>query len=82
MDWMRHRINALEHERAMLLFKNYDLKVAVPQVEYNPVPVSKVDYTATPSFDDVGDEEAEKLGITYAPDGTLLYSERNRYSSK
>jgi hypothetical protein len=75
-DWMVLRLTQLEHERAQLLYRYMDIKITVPTVELdNPV----VPHTDTnrlsdiPSFEDVGDEEAKKLGLDWDSDGRLTH---------
>ena len=72
-DWMVLRLTQLEHERAQLLYRYMDIKVTVPTVELD-VPVtpetSKIG-SDLPSFDDVGDAEAKKLGLDWDDDGRV-----------
>ena len=83
MDWMRVRLTQLEHERAVLIQNFMGVTIAVPTIEQEkPVrvagtPRSDFDHPlhAMPSFDDVGDDEARRLGITYNPDGTVHYKD-------
>jgi len=75
LDWFRHRINALEQERAVLLRKQ-GIHVAVPEI----VPTRPGTMTVPPSFDhmpsfeDVGDEEATRMGIAHDPDGLIAFT--------
>ena len=79
MDWFRVRITQLEHERALML-QNY-LGVTVPalSIEKTPSPTSvRPSYDAVPHFDDMGDTEAKKHGITWNPEtGEVSYPETN-----
>ena len=76
LDFMRHRVNQLELERAMLLQKVSGIAIPVPEI----VPQAKqLDVRellqAMPSFEDIGDDEAAKLGIRTDPStGELVYT--------
>jgi hypothetical protein len=77
IDWMRHRLNALEKERAILLNKIAGIHVPVPEiVPTRPGTLSRdlPDFDSLPSFEDVGDQEALRLGIKHTEDGTLKYT--------
>lgn len=78
IDWMRHRINALEKERAILLNKVGGVHIPVPEIVPTrpgtisaPLPFEGFD--AMPSFEDVGDHEAARLGISHDAEGHLQY---------
>lgn len=71
LDWLRVRVTQLEMERAQLLFNYTGVRVPTPAItraEEHPDP-----NIALPNFDDVGDEEAARLGIGWNPDGTVRY---------
>ncbi len=72
-DWMVLRLTQLEHERAQLLHRYMDIKITVPSVELDvPVtPESSNIGSDLPSFNDVGDEEAKKLGLDWDADGRV-----------
>lgn len=72
-DWFRVRIGQLEHERALMLSKYMGIEVPVPAIERVREKPSAAPYNMVPSWDDVGDEEAKKLGITWNPDGSVSY---------
>lgn len=84
-DWMRHRINALEKERAVLMRSTTQLSFPVPEIEalaphartsvFSNVKTDNnmPGFDALPSFEDVGEELAAKMGITHKDDGTLEY---------
>lgn len=72
LDWARVRLNQAEHERAQLLYNYTGVKVSTPTIE----PVRKTPsihevMSQLPSFEDIGDAEARKLGIGWNDDGTL-----------
>ena len=73
LDWLRVRVNQLEHERAQLLFNFTGVKVAVPEVVQQKV--SEIHGTPLNEalFADMGDDEAAKQGVDWAEDGSLLY---------
>ena len=69
MDWFRVRITQLEHERALML-QNY-LGVTVPTMSIDKVETPshiRPNYDPVPHFDDIGDEEAKRLGIEWNPE--------------
>ena len=74
MDWMRVRLNQIEAERAQLLFNFLGVKILTPTIapahEVAPQPDM---LGATIHYGDIGDEEAAKQGISWAPDGTVVY---------
>ena len=74
-DWLRVRLTQLEHERAQLIYQLLGVKVPVPEIERASAPriTSDTILNSTPSFADLGDAEAAKLGIFHNPDGTLRY---------
>ena len=73
LDWMIHRMTQLEHERAALIYRYMDIKITVPEL----VPDTPVtDQTSQigndlPSFNDVGDDEAKKLGLDWDKEGRV-----------
>jgi len=71
LDWLRVRVNQLEHERAQLLFNYTGVKIAVPQIQVDsgePVhPLAEL-----PSFSDIGDEEAKKQGMSWDAEGHVV----------
>jgi len=75
VDWMRHRINALEKHNALLLAKVAGIHVPVPEiVPTRPGTLSEFpSFQSMPSFEDVGEDEAKRLGISHAEDGLLVY---------
>ncbi len=77
IDWMRHRINALEKERAVLLSKVAGIHLPTPEiVPTRPGSLSElpVDFPSMPSFEDVGDDEARRLGIRHDEAGNAQYA--------
>ena len=76
IDWMRHRVNALEKINAQLLLKATGIHVPIPEiVPTRPGTLSDppLDMTYMPSFEDVGDSEAQRLGVEHENDGTLVF---------
>ena len=75
LDWLRVRVNQLEHERAQLLFNYTGVKVAVPEIQRAPEtlvhPLNKL-----PSFADVGEAEAVRLGIEWDSEGHVVYKDK------
>lgn len=72
-DWLLHRLTGLEHERAQLLYRYMDVKITVPVVELDvpKTPENSSIGSDLPSFNDVGDEEAKKLGLDWDNDGRV-----------
>jgi hypothetical protein len=75
IDWMRHRINALEKERTVLVMKVAGIALPTPEiVATRPGTLSGTPEMHIPaSMEDPGDSEALRLGISHADDGTLVY---------
>jgi hypothetical protein len=75
IDWMRHRINALEKERTVLVMKVAGISLPTPEiVATRPGTLSGTPEMHIPaSMEDVGDDEAVRLGISHDDDGTLIY---------
>lgn len=73
IDWMRHRINALEKERAVLVQKAAGISLPVPEiVPTRPGTMSAPpSFDSMPTFDDVGDAEAARLGLRHDDHGFL-----------
>lgn len=76
IDWMRHRVNALEKQNALLLGKAAGIHVPVPEiVPTRPGTMTEIpDFPVMPTFEDCGDGEAARLGITHNEDGSLTYT--------
>lgn len=75
IDWMRHRINALEKQNAILMGKAAGIHFPVPEIvpsrpgTMTPPP----DYDTMPSFEDLGDSEATRLGVAHDADGNVVF---------
>ncbi len=64
MDWMTFRLTQLEHERAQLIFQYMGVKITVPTIESAQPPMTaETILNQSISFEDVGDEEAARLGV-------------------
>jgi hypothetical protein len=77
IDWMRHRINALERANSILMNKVSGVSMPVPEiVASRPGSMSNLPDTMThmPSFEDVGDGEAQRLGVFHNAEGELDYA--------
>ena len=73
LDWLRTRVNQLEHERAQLIFNYMGVRIQVPEIQT----VKQDDVhplNAIPHFNDVGDAEANRLGIGWDEEGRVAYS--------
>ena len=76
VDWFRIRLTQLEKERAQMILKLYGVVIESPVLAKEPErPLDQV-LGEVSTFDDVGDEIAQKLGINWKPDGTLQYEKR------
>jgi hypothetical protein len=76
LDWARVRLTQVEHERAQLLFNYTGVKILSPSIEKERVgPTVQSAIDSAPSFEDIGDEAARKLGIGWNDDGTLKSKE-------
>ena len=76
LDWFRFRLAQLEKERAQLMFLHTGVKLEVPEVvtQKENEPVSTLDILrGLPDFEDVGDEEAGRLGIRWDDEGKVAY---------
>ena len=73
-DWFRVRISQLEHERAILMQNYMGITVPVLSIEKDKPKNSDSPFHATPHFNDIGDDEAKKLGIDWNPlTGEIAY---------
>lgn len=78
IDWMRHRINALEKEKALMFAKLAGIAIPVPEiVPTRPGSISglPMDFHHTTHFEDVGDQEAVRLGVTHDENGLIQFKE-------
>ena len=74
IDWMRHRINELTKHNAVMLAKAAGVIVPVPEiVPTRPGSMTIPDFSSMPSFEDVGDDEARRLGIEHNDDGEIRF---------
>jgi hypothetical protein len=75
IDWMRHQVNALSKQNALLIAKAAGIHVPVPEiVPTRPGTMTVPDFSSMPSFEDVGDDEANRLGIDLTVDGLIEYT--------
>jgi hypothetical protein len=71
VGWMQVRLTELSMERAQMLKRYLNIDVAVPSFEPAEKPA---DFNQTVGFDDVGDAEAARLGLSWNPDGSVTYA--------
>ena len=74
LDWARVRLSQTEHERAQLLFNYTGVKIATPAIVEERATVGPSIHdvmSQMPSFDDIGDAEARRLGLAWNDDGTI-----------
>lgn len=77
-DWLMHQINRLEHERAKLVETYMGVKLPVPEIG-TAAPAVDIDQVLRDPgtlFNDIGDEEAERLGVDWDPEGKVTYGNR------
>lgn len=76
IDWLRHRVNALEKQNSILVMKTSGVVFPVPEiVPTRPGTMSELPgFDTMPSFEDVGPAEAQRLGIVHGPDGSVEYT--------
>ncbi len=79
LGWFMHRLTQVEQERSKLIQLYTGVKVEAPTYEpSDPAKdgasmIQQNPLNSLPSFNDVGDEEARRLGIDWTPEGTLLF---------
>lgn len=74
IDWLRNRVNALEKERTILWQRASGIALPTPEIEISkPKTVAGLDLNSMPSFEDVGDDEAGRLGIEHDLAGELIF---------
>lgn len=78
LDYARHRINALERERAILLNKAAGIVIATPEIVASRPGTMTMppDFSTLPSFEDVGDEEAARLGVGHDDAGNIVFGDK------
>lgn len=75
LDWMRHRVNELSKQNGILLAKIAGVNFPVPEiVPTRPGTMTIPDFDSMPSFEDVGDSEATRLGIRHTEEGIAEYT--------
>lgn len=77
LDWMRARLNQVEHERAILLETYMGVKVPVPTLRQETVFDAAGIRGLNPEalFADIGDKEAERLGVGWNMNGEIVYKD-------
>lgn len=76
IDWFRVRISQLEMERAQMFYNYTGVKIPVPQIERAPDVDSVAEkLNRVPSFEDLGDKEAARLGVGWDENGELKFAE-------
>jgi len=82
LAWFMHRLTQVEAERAKLILVYTGVKVDAPSYEPAQDPekeaasmIQRNPLNSLPSFEDVGDEEAARLGIDWDEEGKILYAQ-------
>lgn len=83
LDWFRIRLTQLEKERAQLIHNYMGIKIEVPELlpvreQGSGVPAHALQDADL--FNDMGDDQAQKLGISWHPDGTINYGRSSQRS--
>jgi hypothetical protein len=77
LDWLKMLTNRSEQERAQLLYNYTGVKVPVAEIAREEPAKSPLEGQVNAGlFNDMGDEEAARLGIGWDDKGELAYSER------
>lgn len=76
IDWLRNRVNALEKQNAILMGKATGLLFPTPEiVPTRPGTIGGVpDFDMLPSYEDMGDAEAKRRGVSLDDDGFIQYT--------
>lgn len=76
MDWMRFRISQVEKINAQFLYNISGVKIPVPEIVQKPAEAvgENHPFNRLPSFEDMGDQDAKSMGISYNTDGTVKYA--------
>ncbi len=73
MDWQMMRLTQLELERAQLIQRYMGITIAVPEVQQEHRDPSAI-LQEVPSFQDIGDTEAARLGISWNELGEVQHA--------
>lgn len=74
LDWLRVRVNQLEHERAQLVYNYMGIKIQTPEIQRTtPVDTPVHPLVELPSFEDMGDAEAKRQGVEWNDEGRVVY---------
>ena len=73
MEWMIVRLNQLEHERAVMIQQYMGVRIAAPSIESTRSEVESATFmnTSADLFSDVGDAEANRLGLGWNDQGEM-----------
>ena len=74
IDWMRHRVNALEKQNAIMLAKIAGVHFPTPEIVPSRPNTLEANYDHLPSFEDLGESEATRLGIEHDENGALKFT--------
>lgn len=77
-EWLMHRLNQLEHERARLIETYMGVKMPVPEIgiQLPHVDVDQVLRDPGLLFNDMGDDAAKDAGVDWDPTGAVTYGNR------
>ena len=77
LNWLMLRVTQLERERAVFIERMFGVKINVPEIApaaIVPDPFAEHPLNTMPSWDDMGDEEALRQGVSHTPEGTVQYT--------
>lgn len=75
LEWTRVQLTQVSKERAQLLYASVGAKFAVPEFVQNPASAATGTFlNDLPSLEDIGDEEATRLGVGWDVEGRVKYS--------
>jgi hypothetical protein len=80
VEWMMLRLGQLEHERAVLVERYMGVTLAVPKITRAPDVASTLTaddlLNSMPSFEDMGEAEAQRQGVDWDEQGRVVYKNR------
>ena len=74
LDWLRHRVNALEKQNAIMLAKISGVHFPVSEIVPSKPHTLEAAFDHLPSFEDVGDGEVARLGLDHDEYGALKFT--------
>ena len=78
-NWLMLRVTAMEKERAVLIERMFGVKIPVPEISPAPSELPNPFGQSGPLndlanlFNDMSDEDAQRLGISHDAEGRVVY---------